>query len=107
MDHLSVDGKNNTTKSRKPNGKTIGETSDQAPAIWCSPVLLDSTWNIRSGGGNWGTLRIPRQDWGILGNLRESPHALENPIERAGKNIPLPISPTEWVSPGLQQKPNI
>ena len=24
------------------------------------------------GGGNWGTLKIPREDWGeILGNLRE------------------------------------
>ena len=23
------------------------------------------------GGGNWGTLRIPREDWGTLGNLRE------------------------------------
>ena len=23
------------------------------------------------GGGNWGTLRIPREDWGTLGNIRE------------------------------------
>ena len=23
------------------------------------------------GGGNWGTLRIPREDWGSLGNIRE------------------------------------
>ena len=23
------------------------------------------------GGGNWGTLRIPREDWGTLRNLRE------------------------------------
>ena len=22
------------------------------------------------GGGNWGTLRIPREDWGTLGNIR-------------------------------------
>ena len=22
-------------------------------------------------GGNWGTLRIPREDWGSLGNVRE------------------------------------
>ena len=24
-----------------------------------------------SRGGNWGTLRIPREDWGTLGNIRE------------------------------------
>ena len=23
------------------------------------------------GGGNWGTLRIPREDWGTLGKIRE------------------------------------
>ena len=23
------------------------------------------------GGGNWGTLRFPREDWGTLGNLRD------------------------------------
>ncbi len=23
------------------------------------------------GRGNWGTLRIPREDWGTLGNIRE------------------------------------
>ena len=23
------------------------------------------------GGGNWGTLRIPREDWGALGSIRE------------------------------------
>ena len=23
------------------------------------------------GGGNWRTLRIPREDWGTLGNIRE------------------------------------
>ena len=23
------------------------------------------------GGGNWGTLRIPREDWGTLGNIME------------------------------------
>ena len=22
------------------------------------------------GGGNWGTLRIPREDWGTLGKIR-------------------------------------
>ena len=25
------------------------------------------------GGGNWGTLRIAREDWGTLGNIRETP----------------------------------
>ena len=23
------------------------------------------------GGGNWKTLRTPREDWGTLGNIRE------------------------------------
>ena len=23
------------------------------------------------GGGSWRTLRIPREDWGTLGNIRE------------------------------------
>ena len=26
-----------------------------------------------TGGGNWGTLRIRREDWGTLGNIREPP----------------------------------
>ena len=29
------------------------------------------------GGGNWGNRRIPREDWGSLG---ESPPHLKNPI---------------------------
>ena len=34
-------------------------------------------------GSNWGTLRIPREDWGTLGNIRETPPLeppLNNPI---------------------------
>ena len=26
---------------------------------------------VFKGRGNWGTLRIPREDWGTLGNIRE------------------------------------
>ena len=26
---------------------------------------------VFKGGGNWGTLRIPREDWGTLGNIGE------------------------------------
>ena len=26
---------------------------------------------VFKGGGNWRTLRIPREDWGTLGNIRE------------------------------------
>ena len=37
------------------------------------------------GGGNWGTLRIPGEDWGTLGNIREppplGPPPLNNPIK--------------------------
>ena len=28
-------------------------------------------WGCSRGGGNWGTLRIPREDWGTLRNIRE------------------------------------
>ena len=39
------------------------------------------------GGGNWGTLRIPREDWGTLGNIRETP-----PLGPPRLNKPLKIS---------------
>ena len=32
------------------------------------------------GGGNCGTLRIPREDWGTLGKIREITTHLKNPI---------------------------
>ena len=39
---------------------------------------------VFKGRGNWGTLRIPREDWGTLGNIREPPPLgtppLNNPI---------------------------
>ena len=38
----------------------------------------------RGGGGNWGTLRVPAEDWGTLGKIREPPPLgtppLNNPI---------------------------
>ena len=40
-------------------------------------ILLLNTFNrilkggCSRGGGNWGMLRIPREDWGTLGNIRE------------------------------------
>ena len=34
------------------------------------------------GGGNWGTLRIPREDWGTLGKIRGiTTLPLQNPIK--------------------------
>ena len=33
------------------------------------------------GGGNWGTLRIPREDWGTLGNTRKPPLLRPPPYE--------------------------
>ena len=39
---------------------------------------------FKGGGGNWGTLRIPKEDWGTLGKIREPPPLgtppLNNPI---------------------------
>ena len=48
-------------------------------------LLMGQNWQLHSvtaivgflrggcswGGGNWGTLRIPREDWGTLGNIME------------------------------------
>ena len=31
------------------------------------------------GGGNWGTVRIPREDWGTLGKIRGITTPLKNP----------------------------
>ena len=43
------------------------------------------------GGGNWGTLRIPWEFWGTLGNIREppplGPPLLNNPIMVANCNL--------------------
>ena len=33
--------------------------------------LLTLVCRVPKGGGNWGTLRIPREDWGTLGKIRE------------------------------------
>ena len=38
------------------------------------------------GGGNWGTLRIPREDWGILGKIRGiTTPPVKNPIRKPPK----------------------
>ena len=41
--------------------------------IECAPSLCCRVpkGGVFKGGGNWGTLRIPREDWGTLGNIRE------------------------------------
>ena len=42
------------------------------------------------GGGNWGTLRIPREDWGTLGNIGEDSGIttpLKNPTKDAWKKF--------------------
>ena len=33
-------------------------------------VFLDNCRVLKGGGGNWGTLRIPGEDWGTLGKIR-------------------------------------
>ena len=36
------------------------------------------------GGNNWGTLRIPREDWGTLGKIRGiTTPPFKNPIKGA------------------------
>ena len=32
--------------------------------IYCCRVLKGG--GVQGGGGNWGTLKIPREDWGII-----------------------------------------
>ena len=34
-------------------------------------IIVGFLREVFKGGGNWGTLRIPREDWGTLGNIRE------------------------------------
>ncbi len=46
------------------------------------------------GGGNWGTLRIPREDWGTLGNIRGiTTPPKQNPII---SGFPRPPKPGVW-----------
>ncbi len=50
------------------------------------------------GGGNWGTLRIPREDWETLGKIREPP-PLGPPL-----NNPKNISTNNWKIPYYSTK---
>ena len=47
------------------------------------------------GRGNWGTLRIPREDLGTLGNIRETPPLgptpLNNPIICGWAKLPYKV----------------
>ena len=59
------------------------ERSQHTPQLGKSLVVPYIIGFLR-GGGNWGTLKIPREDWGTLGNIKgrlgESPPPLKNPI---------------------------
>ena len=62
-----------------------GESAPTCPKGWmqeideCYARILVECLNycrvpkggVLKGGGYWGTLRIPREDWGTLGNIRE------------------------------------
>ena len=67
---------------------------------------------VFKGGGNWGTLRIPREDWGTLGKIREPPALgppLNNPINVcvlfhlgggfAKKHLQVTIPFIHWIFP--------
>ena len=55
------------------------------PNLLCTCIFYGQNWQLQSvtaivgflrggsssGRGNWGTLRIPREDWGSLGNIME------------------------------------
>ena len=51
--------------------------NDSISLIFCKWVEGSTNYcrvpkgGVFKGGGNWGTLRIPREDWGTLGNSRE------------------------------------
>ena len=51
------------------------------------------------GGGNWGTLRIRREDWGTLGKIRGITTPLKNPIN-LGK---IPDIFYKWIGSPLTQ----
>ena len=45
---------------------------NQQPTIsWLNHCRVLKGGGCSTGGGNWGTLRIPREDWGTLQNIRE------------------------------------
>ena len=52
-------------------------------------------WGVSKGRGNWGTLRIPREDLGTLGNIRETPPLgptpLNNPIICGWAKLPYKV----------------
>ena len=55
----------------------IAQVSEESVSIvFCWPHL---SYRVLQGGVfkgrgcSWGTLRIPREDWGTLGNIREPP----------------------------------
>ena len=46
-----------------------GASEDFTSMLQCHGWVLKG--GCSRGGGNWGTLRIPREDWGTLGSNRE------------------------------------
>ena len=48
--------------------KHPSETNKESQWIFFCRILKGG---CSRGGCNWGTLRIPRGDWGTLGNIRE------------------------------------
>ena len=68
---------------KKPNTSNLLKTRLTGPETRNIPYCRVPKGGVFKGGGNWGTLRIPREDWGTLGKIREPPPLgtpLNNPI---------------------------
>ena len=53
---------------------------------------------VQGQGGDWGTLRIPREDWSTLGKIGESPPLLKNSIRIQGQHFHAVRD--SWMYPG-------
>ena len=54
----------------------VDDHSGQKPVLYekngsLDPIVVFLSAGCSRGGGKWETLRIPREDWGTLGNIRE------------------------------------
>ena len=54
--------------ARSTRSKSFNDLRTQQERSYSCRVLKGG---CSRGGGNWGTIRIPREDWGTLGNIRK------------------------------------
>ena len=74
---------------------TAGQREPVATRNSCDPNCLSymvlKEGGCPRGGGKWGTLRIPREDWGTLGTIRGITTPLKNPINICSWKLAMPF----------------